>query len=129
MCLATVGPVFAKDIGFPRYWNFVRLKDLGFAKLETPDPNFSYMLPEDKREAYQFKITKPGYNEYLRLKQMREERAKQEEAQHAQDAQMILDKKKDRRHDFCVAAFGCAVTLIIEHLGDIANFIVHLFAP
>ena len=127
--LVTVGPVFANDIEPEIYWDFVRLKDVGFAVMQTPDPNFLYMLPEERRDAYQFKFTNAGYNEYLRLKQMHDERADQEERQRAQDNQLLLDKKKDQRHDFCVAAFGGAVTLIVEHFDVVADFVAHLLVP
>lgn len=121
--LATRGPVFGMDIDKDIYFDFVRLKDVGFAVYELPDPNFLYQLPPEKQEAYQFKITSAGYNEYIRLKQVREERAKQEEYRSAKDAQAVLDQKKSRRHDFCVAAFGGAVTLFVEHFGEIVDLI------
>ena len=121
--LVTVGPVFAKDIDFPEYWDFVRLKTLGFAKMELPDPNFLYLLPDDRHEAYQFKITGPGYNEYLRLEQARNERAHQEEQRKADRAEDIKNQKKNRRHDFAVAAFGGVVTLFVEHINDVMHLL------
>lgn len=120
--LVTVGHVFAKDVEFPRYWDFVRLKSLDFAKMEFPDPNFLYMLPEDRREAYQFKITTTGYNEYLRLKQVRDERTKQEESDEA--AKQAEDKRwrKDVSRSWVqfwlnilFSAIGFAAGVFIEH--------------
>lgn len=121
--LATNGPIFGLDIPFDDYFAFVRLKDIGYAVQELPNPNFLHELTDERKSAYQFKITPDGYNEYIRLKQMRDERAKQEEAQRAKDAQVALDKKQDRRHDFKVAAFGGAVTLFVEHFGRVVDCI------
>lgn len=57
------------------------------------------------------------------LEQMRKERADQDAEKHAADAQAVKDKKKDRRHDFLVAAFGAALTLFLEHIGDVVDLI------
>lgn len=38
-------------------------------------------------------------------------------------AHAIREKKKDYRHDFAVAAFSSAVTLFLEHIGDVIDFI------
>ena len=61
-----------------------------------------------------------------RLKKEENERARQEAKDRAEHAQAVEDKKKDRRHDFLVAAFGGIVTLLVEHFGDIMHFLQKL---
>lgn len=56
------------------------------------------------------------------------DREAQQHAQRAAEreadrANAIMDKKKDHRHDFAVAAFGGAVTLFFEHFGDLIDLL------
>lgn len=44
-----------------------------------------------------------------------------------EDFQAKIDRKKDLRHDFIVAAFGAAFALILERIGDIIKFLIQLF--
>lgn len=53
--------------------------------------------------------------------------AEQEAEQRADDAQRLKDKKQAYIHDFAVAAFGSAFALLLEHMGDIVDFIKRLF--
>lgn len=129
--LATRGSIFGMDVPKPVYFDFVRLKDVGFAVYELPDPNFLYHLPPEKQEAYQFKITSAGYNEYIRLKQARDERAKQE-ADHAADrAHADQNTQKQFRHDWRIAIFetvtGFALGAIFDHFFDIVGNAVRLW--
>lgn len=55
-------------------------------------------------------------------KKASENRAAKEEQAYADRAQILADKKHDRRHDFFVAAFSVAATLFAEHIGDIIDF-------
>ena len=57
------------------------------------------------------------------LEQVRKERSDQEAKERAAHAQNVKDKKKDRCHDFLVAAFGAAVALLFEHIGDVVDAI------
>lgn len=46
--------------------------------------------------------------------------------QRLNDIQRIRDRKRQYRHDFKVAAFTVAFTLLLEHFTDILNFIKNL---
>lgn len=133
--LVTAGAIFAKDIGFPERWDYIRLKNLGFAKMDLPDPNFLYLLPNDRQEAYQFKVTGTGYNEYLRLKQIRDERERQEAKQAAQRvedrAHADQNAKQQFKHDWRIAIFNAissfALGAIADHFFDIVGNASRLF--
>ena len=43
------------------------------------------------------------------------------------DLLAVKDKRKQKRHDFLVAAFSSAFALLIEHIGDIVYFVQKLF--
>ena len=53
--------------------------------------------------------------------QMTEQKAEAAREKEANDAKAVLDKKKDYRHDFKVAAFTVILTLSIEHITEIIN--------
>lgn len=57
------------------------------------------------------------------LDQQRQQHAREAAKQEADDAKAIEDKKQDRRHDFKVAAFSAAITLLFEHFTDLTNTI------
>ena len=128
--LAAYGPAFCRDIPDEEYFWFLHLKEKGLAKMELPDPNFLYLLPPEKRGWYQMKITGEGFT----LLQLHKEKLQKEidieanrEADRRSDyVQAIEDKKKDRRHDFLVAAFGAAVALFFEHIGDVVDAVTVL---
>ncbi len=48
-------------------------------------------------------------------------KTQQAEQYQADAAQAIIDKKKQRRHEYLVAAFTVALTLSIEHIADIVE--------
>lgn len=90
-------------------------------------------LLHDYFEPYGYRLTAKGI-EALRQEDVRLAAAEQAAEDHAREqaqqaekdssdrAQVLSDKKKDYRHDFAVAAFGAAVTLFVEHIGDIIDF-------
>ena len=61
------------------------------------------------------------------LEQLRQELADfqaEQQAQHEANAiKADLDAKKAFRHDYCVGAFGVALTLAIEHHREICDFV------
>lgn len=91
-----------------------------------------------KASAAVYEITKKG-REALhqaalaaeRAEQLAKHAAEQQAQEHAAKcadiasdrAHAIREKKKDYRHDFAVAAFGSAVALFLEHIGDVIDFI------
>ncbi len=40
----------------------------------------------------------------------------------ANDAKMKIDRKKQFRHDFAVATFSIALTLLVEHFENVVDF-------
>ena len=52
-----------------------------------------------------------------------QQHAQRDAERKADRANALFDKKQERRHDFAVAAFGGAVALFFEHLGDIKDFV------
>lgn len=64
---------------------------------------------------------------YSRYNEMDCQHAEQEAEQRAHDAQRLKDKKQACIHDFVVAAFGSAFALLLEHMGDIVDFVKRLF--
>lgn len=135
--LAQTGPVFAQDvesIGIP-YSHFLWLKDNGYAKMVTPDPNFLYQMPEDRWHAYQFKISRKGITAYHLLKEARDEREKQA-IQHAADrvadrAHADENTQKQFKHDWRIAIFnvtaGFILGAIADHFLDIVGNAVRLW--
>lgn len=55
--------------------------------------------------------------------QMADQKAQAAREKEANEAKAVLDKKKDYCHDFKVAAFTVILTLSIEHITEIINFI------
>ena len=107
----------------------LHLRDMEYVSIKQENPNLRHLLPEDQQQDYFVFIKSEGLEAYRLEKKMRDERAKEEERKHAQDVQMALDKKKDHRHDFHVAAFGGAVTLFVEHIGDVIDFLEFFLSP
>lgn len=52
-------------------------------------------------------------------KELADLKADQDRQRNANAAQAIIDKKKQRRHEYLVAAFTVALTLLLEHFGDV----------
>ena len=125
--LAANGPTFCRDIPDKEYVWFLHLKEKGLVKMELPDPNFLYLLPPEKQDWYQMKITGEGFVLLHllqeKLQKEKEIEAKREAERESDRVQAVKDKKKDRRHDFLVAAFGAAVALLFEHIGDVVDAI------
>lgn len=47
----------------------------------------------------------------------------EQKAQHDADAvKAVGDFKSTKRHNYCVTAFGCALTLLIEHFDEVCQF-------
>lgn len=118
---------FVADLDDEDYGWCLSLKEKKLVAIELPDPNFLYQLSPEKQNQYQVKITSEGLNQLAlhqeRLQNKEEADAKREEERRADNAKAVKDKKKDYRHDFLVAAFGGAVTLLFEHRGDIIHFV------
>jgi len=64
-------------------------------------------------------------------KQAREQKAKDEAKKKENDANAIKKDRKNRRHDYFVAAFGAVLgailALLIEHMDKAIAFFVNLF--
>ena len=54
--------------------------------------------------------------------ELREYKSQQAEQRKADHAQAVIDKMKDRRDQFLVAAFTVAFTLFLEHFCDVVKF-------
>lgn len=65
--------------------------------------------------------------EEQRRQQVADQKAEAAREKAANDAKAVLDKKKSRRHDFKVAAFTVILTLFLEHISEIVNFIKAAF--
>lgn len=72
-------------------------------------------------------ITRSGFAALQAAKNVREQRTRQEEKDTADKAQAVKDRKQERRHDFAVASFTVALTLGVEHLQAIVDFLKALF--
>lgn len=83
-----------------------------------------------------FVITSLGRRELLAAEdaakqaadQKAEARAQQEERDRANAFNAAKNKRKQFRHDFMVAAFSVALTLLIEHVDDVVAFFQKIFA-
>ncbi|MBR2798932.1 MAG: hypothetical protein IKE17_14495 [Clostridia bacterium] len=62
-----------------------------------------------------------------RRQQVADQKAEAAREKAANDAKAVLDKKKSHRHDFKVAAFTVILTLFLEHISEIVNFIKAVF--
>ena len=116
--LVNHGPVFSVDIDYPMKWDFIFLKNHGLAKLELPDPDFLYHLPEDRHTAYQFKLTSDGYECYKReasaKQQLIDEQARHEAEREADRAQAVEEKKRDHRHDLKILILGALISFVLD---------------
>lgn len=123
------GSILVRDASHSEAIAYIYLIDVGLVKRHLPDPNFLYHVPSSIREEEMYSLTMDGFVACRLLEDRRNQIAKEKESKRANDAQMALDKKKDHRHDFCVAAFGGAVTLFVEHFGDLIDLINLLAGP
>ena len=119
------GPVFSVDIDYPMKWDFIFLKNHGLAKLELPDPNFLYHLPEDRHTAYQFKLTSYGYECYKRetlaKQQLIEEQARHEAEREADRAQAVEEKKRDHRHDLKILILSALISAALDLVNSLIS--------
>ena len=119
------GPVFSSDIDYPMKWDFIFLKNHGLAKLELPDPNFLYHLPEDRHTAYQFKLTSDGYECYKRealaKQQLTEEQARHEAEREADRAQAVEEKKRDHRHDLKILILSALISAALDLVNSLIS--------
>ena len=119
------GPVFSVDIDYPMKWDFIFLKNHGLAKLELPDPNFLYHLPEDRHTAYQFKLTSDGYECYKRetlaKQQLIEEQARHEAEREADRAQAVEEKKRDHRHDLKILILSALISAALDLVNSLIS--------
>ena len=123
--LVNHGPVFSVDIDYPMKWDFIFLKNHGLAKLELPDPNFLYHLPEDRHTAYQFKLTSDGYECYKReasaKQQLIDEQARHEAEREADRAQAVEEKKRDHRHDFKILILSALISATLDLVNSLIS--------
>ncbi len=119
------GPVFSVDIDYPMKWDFIFLKNHGLAKLELPDPNFLYHLPEDRHTAYQFKLTSDGYECYKRetlaKQQLIDEQARHEAEREADRAQAVEEKKRDHRHDLKILILSALISAALDLVNSLIS--------
>ena len=119
------GPVFSVDIDYPMKWDFIFLKNHGLAKLELPDPNFLYHLPEDRQTAYQFKLTSYGYECYKReasaKQQLIDEQARHEAEREADRAQAVEEKKRDHRHDLKILILSALISAALDLVNSLIS--------
>ena len=119
------GPVFSVDIDYPMKWDDIFLKNHGLAKLELPDPNFLYHLPEDRHAAYQFKLTSYGYECYKRetlaKQQLIEEQARHEAEREADRAQAVEEKKRDHRHDLKILILSALISAALDLVNSLIS--------
>ena len=123
--LVNHGPVFSVDIDYPMKWDFIFLKNHGLAKLELPDPNFLYHLPEDRHTAYQFKLTSDGYECYKReasaKQQLIDEQARHEAEREADRAQAVEEKKRDHRHDLKILILSALISAALDLVNSLIS--------
>ena len=132
--LVNHGPVFSVDIDYPMKWDFIFLKNHGLAKLELPDPNFLYHLPEDRHTAYQFKLTSYGYECYKReasaKQKLIDEQARHEAERISDRAHADQDRKLHFKHEWRIAIFellgGFLLGAISDHFFDIVGRAVEI---
>ena len=60
-------------------------------------------------------------------KDLADYKASQDAQRRADIAQAVVDKKQDRRHEYLVAAFSVALTLLIEHFFDVIELSDRVF--
>lgn len=58
---------------------------------------------------------------------MADDNAKHDEEKRSEQIQALKDKKQSFRHDFVVAAFSVLLTLAIEHIQEILDFVNKIF--
>lgn len=123
--------IIIDDLSMEAYFSFLHLEKIGLIERRLPDPNFLYQTPKALWDKELYKLSNDGVTAYKllqdRRQQMSDQRAEEEAAKAAQEAQRIEDSKKQRRHDFAVAAFGGVVTLFAEHFPEIVDLIKRLF--
>lgn len=123
--LVNHGPVFSVDIDYPMKWDFIFLKNHGLAKLELPDPNFLYHLPEDRHTAYQFKLTSYGYECYKRetsaKQNLIDEQARHEAEREADRAQAVEEKKRDHRHDLKILILSALISAALDLVNSLIS--------
>lgn len=123
--LVNHGPVFSVDIDYPMKWDFIFLKNHGLAKLELPDPNFLYHLPEDRHTAYQFKLTSDGYECYKReasaKQKLIDEQARHEAEREADRAQAVEEKKRDHRHDLKILILSALISAALDLVNSLIS--------
>lgn len=74
-----------------------------------------------------YTLSQLGIAALSRYEQMCDQHADEYAQKRAEDAQRVKDKQQSRKHDFAVAAFSVALTLFLEHIVNIIDFIESLF--
>lgn len=81
-------------------------------------PVYVYTVTDAGRLALQ------AHEDMVKKEAQRKTDADRKEA--AQDAKAAINRKKQFHHDFKVAAFTVILTLCLEHIGDIFEFVNHV---
>lgn len=93
-----------------------QIRRCGGWEYETPERYMLDIEGEKRLSARQQQIDEARQREADR-------KADADRREAAQRAQAIIDRKQKFRHDFHVAAFSVALTLLIEHLADILDLV------
>ena len=82
-------------------------------------------------EAFRMTIAASDYLQALdqEAQERADQRAAAEREKRADKSQAVVDRKQKLRHDYKVAAFTVILTLFVEHIGDILNFVKVTLVP
>ncbi|MBR2800308.1 MAG: hypothetical protein IKE04_05475 [Oscillospiraceae bacterium] len=73
-----------------------------------------------------YRLTLAGRDALDSLELQRQHEAEQHAAEENKELRARAEEKEKKRHDFAVAAFSAAVTLLVEHFPEIIQFFVKL---
>ena len=107
--------IFDDDI--PSWISDIRLDSLvkkGYVGVGSSKGRYFYGLQPDGLDALA--------EDQLSKEKMRKQRTRQKNQREADARQQMLNKKQELRNQFIVAAFSVALTLLVEHFGDVVDF-------
>jgi len=110
-------------------WAVNKLVDMDYIEDAKIEWHMGYAQID--HDAIQYRISLDGRQHLQELEQlaqkMTDDDAKADAKDRAQQIQARRNEKKLFRHDFKVAAFTVILTLGLEHIADIVNFIKRMF--
>lgn len=74
-----------------------------------------------------YALSQQGLAMLSSYEQMCKQCADEDAKQRSEEAKRIIDIKQSRKHDYAVVAFSVALSLFLEHIVDIINFLKSLF--